>query len=143
MILEWLRFLVTAALLVFGLVSFAGAVVGTWRFGFIMNRMHAAGCGDTLGLLCIALAMVVHAGPGMDALKLLVLVLFLWCTSPVSSHFLIQMEYFTNPDLYQETDRVESADDRKAEREEEKLAEKPAEEKSAEKPRSRKGHGKK
>ena len=36
----------------------------------------------------------------MDILKLILLVGFMWNTSPVSSHFLSQVEYYTNPNLY-------------------------------------------
>ena len=117
MILEWIRFFITAALLVLGLVCFSAAVLGAWKFGFVMNRMHAAGIGDSMGLLCIVLAMVVATGLNMDSLKLLLLVVFLWATSPVSSHFLIQTEYFTNPHLYDMADRQETEEDRREEKE--------------------------
>ena len=93
---EWIRFFITAALLLLGLFSFVSAVAGVYRFGYVMNRMHAAGIGDTLGLLCVILAMAVSSGINMDTLKLLLLVFFMWFTSPVSTHFLGQVEYFNN-----------------------------------------------
>ena len=116
MVLEWIRFALAAAILIFALVCFAAAVKGVWKFGFVMNRMHAAGIGDTLGLLSVILALMLASGWNMGTLKLLLLALFLWFTSPVSSHFLSQIEYFTNPGLYRETHREETAED--AEREE-------------------------
>ncbi|MBQ9065220.1 MAG: monovalent cation/H(+) antiporter subunit G [Blautia sp.] len=94
--MEWVRFFITAALLLLGLFSFISAVTGVYRFGFVMNRMHAAGIGDTLGLLCIILALAVQSGLDMDTLKLLLLIFFMWFTSPVSTHFLSQVEYYTN-----------------------------------------------
>ena len=109
--MEWLRFFISAALLVFALVCYAGAVFGIWKFGFVMNRIHAAGIGDTLGLFSITISLMLAAGWSMVTLKLLLLVLFLWFTSPVSSHFLSQIEYFTNPDLYQQAGREETEDD--------------------------------
>ncbi|MBQ1491740.1 MAG: monovalent cation/H(+) antiporter subunit G [Blautia sp.] len=111
--MEWIRFFIVASLLAFALVSFAAAVKGAWSFGFVMNRMHAAGVGDTLGLFCVVLAMIIARGPAMESLKLLLLVVFLWSTSPVSSHFLIQIEYFTNPNLYSMAEREETEEDRK------------------------------
>lgn len=99
---EWIRFWVTAALLILALLSFASAVIGVWRFGFVMNRMHAAGIGDTLGLLAVIAACVVSSTGLMDALKLILLIVFMWFTSPVSTHFLGQVEYFTNPHLSEE-----------------------------------------
>ena len=97
---EWIRFAVTAALLVFALAAFATAVTGVYRFGFIMNRMHAAGIGDTAGLFGVISACVIASGWSFDSLKLILLVFFMWFTSPVSTHFLGQVEYYSNRSLY-------------------------------------------
>ncbi len=93
--MEWIRFFITAGLLFMGLFSFISAVIGVYRFGFVMNRMHAAGIGDTAGLLFVILALAVSSGINMDTLKLLLLIFFMWFTSPVSTHFLGQVEYYT------------------------------------------------
>ena len=105
--IAWIRFFLTAALLISALICFAGAVTGVWRFGFVLNRLHAAGIGDTLGLFLLVLAMMLGSGWSMTTLKLLLLFVLLWFTSPVSSHFLSQIEYYTNPDLFEYTDRNE------------------------------------
>lgn len=99
MVLEWIRFAIAAILLLLGLFSFAAAVFGAYRFGFVLNRMHAAGIGDTAGIFLVVASLAVARGLSMDTLKLLVLVFFLWFTSPVSTHFLGQVEYYTNPVL--------------------------------------------
>lgn len=99
MTLEWIRFFIAAILIVLGLCSFGAAVLGAYRFGFVMNRMHAAGIGDTAGIFLVIASLAVARGPQMDTLKLVVLVFFLWFTSPVSTHFLGQVEYYTNPVL--------------------------------------------
>ena len=100
MTLEWIRFFITAALLLIGMTAFTAAVLGANRFGFSMNRMHAAGIGDTMGILFIISGLLVADGLFIDSLKLILIVVFMWFTSPVASHFLIQIEYYTNPDLY-------------------------------------------
>ena len=105
MIVEWIRFFLTALFLLTALVCFTMAVIGANRFGYVLNRMHAAGIGDSLGLLCVLLAAAISDGLNMDSLKLLLLIFFMWFTSPVSSHFLSQIEYYTNPHLYRNTDR--------------------------------------
>ena len=71
-------------------------LVGEHRVG--VDILHAAGIGDTLGLLCVVSAMAVASGLNMDTLKLLFLIFFMWFTSPVSTHFLSQVEYYTNKD---------------------------------------------
>ena len=99
MTLEWIRFTAAAVLIILGLCSFGAAVLGAYRFGFVLNRMHAAGIGDTAGIFFVIASLAVARGPQMDTLKLVVLVFFLWFTSPVSAHFLGQVEYYTNPVL--------------------------------------------
>ena len=113
MILEWIRFFVAAVLIILGLCSFGAAELGAYRFGFVLNRMHAAGIGDTAGIFFVIASLAVARGPHMDTLKLVVLVFFLWFTSPVSTHFLGQVEYYTNPLLgrhVKQTDLPEPAD---------------------------------
>ena len=73
-----------------------------------MNRLHAAGIGDTAGIFLIIASLVVAKGPVPDSLKLIVLVFFLWFTSPVSTHFLGQVEYYTNPLLRRHVKRGEA-----------------------------------
>ena len=48
--LEWIRFLAGAALLVCGLGIFTVELIGVYRFKYVLNRMHAAAMGDTLGI---------------------------------------------------------------------------------------------
>ena len=97
MILEWIRFAIAAVLAILGLCSFGSAVLGAYRFGFVLNRMHAAGIGDTAGIFLMIASLAVARGLHMDTLKLVVLVFFLWFTSPISTHFLGQVEFYTNP----------------------------------------------
>ena len=97
--MEWVRFWLTAAVLATALIGFGCAVLGAWRFGFILNRLHAAGIGDTFGIMFVVLSLLIAPGHLMDDLKMVLLVFFMWFSSPVSTHFLGQVEYYTNPDL--------------------------------------------
>ena len=95
MILEWIRFGLCAVCLITAMICFTAAVLGANRFGFIMNRLHAAGIGDTLGLFLVAVSIIIGDGFHMQELKMLMILVFMTFTSPVSSHFLTQLEYFT------------------------------------------------
>ncbi len=103
--LEWIRFFIVAFLLIFGLCIFAAEVIGVYRFGFVMNRIHAAGMGDSLGILSVTLAMALSRGFTMDIMKMALILVFMWFTSPASTHFLSQVEYYTNPHLYHHVSR--------------------------------------
>ncbi len=95
--LELLRFLITAGLLLSGLVIMVTAVIGVYKFDYVLNRMHAAAMGDTLGLLFCLLGLVVSAPDLFTALKLLLIISFLWVASPVNSHLIARLEVTMNP----------------------------------------------
>ena len=86
--LEYLRLIVFAVLLISGLIIQITAVAGVNRFKFAVNRMHPAGMADTLGLLLMALAAIVYAGFDAVTLKIIFVVGFFWLTSPVCSHLI-------------------------------------------------------
>ncbi len=86
--LEYLRLIVFAILLISGLIIQITAMVGVNRFKFAVNRMHPAGMADTLGLLLMALAAIVYAGFDAVTLKIIFVVGFFWITSPVCSHLI-------------------------------------------------------
>ena len=102
---EWIRFWITAAVLTAGLGFFAAGVIGNCRFAFVMNRIHAAGLGDTMGLLLVTVALAVSTEGMLSAGKLFLPLLFLWITSPIAGHFLGLIEYYTNPRLYDHVKR--------------------------------------
>ena len=102
---EWIRFFITAALMIVGLIFLIAGVVGNCRFRYVMNRVHAAGIGDTMGLFFTILALSVSTDGSLTICKLFLPLVFLWATSPVSSHFLSQIEYFTQQHLYKYMDR--------------------------------------
>ncbi len=101
MSMQWIQFYAVAFFLCVGMLAFFCAVLGVYRFGFVMNRMHASGIGDSFGLLCIITAMMIHAGFALDTVKMLWILAFMWASSPVSTHFLSQIEYYTNSHLYE------------------------------------------
>ena len=89
---EWICFWVTAAALVAGLLFLTAGVLGNCRFGCAMNRLHAAGLGDTMGLMFTTVALAVSAPSVPVCAKLFLPLIFLWITSPVSTHFLSMVE---------------------------------------------------
>lgn len=97
--LEWIRFFISAGLILVGLFMIISAIVGAYRFKYVLNRMHAAAMGDTMGLLFIVLALIVASGFTFDSLKLLLLIVMFWMTSPVAGHLIGRLEVTTNPEL--------------------------------------------
>ena len=97
--MAWVAFWITAVCLLGAVAVFASAVIGVSRFEFVLNRLHAAGVGDTLGVFLVVLGLAVAVGFHLETLKLALLVFFMWFTSPVSTHYVAQVEYYTNAHL--------------------------------------------
>lgn len=91
-----IRMIVAAIFIVFGLLLFAIEIYGVNRFNFIMNRMHAAAIGDTLAMMSCMAGLIIWSGFNFTSLKLLLVVVFLCFSSPVSSHLIMNFEVETN-----------------------------------------------
>lgn len=97
-VFEWIRFLAGAALLLAGVAIFLIEMVGVFRFKYVLNRMHAAAMGDTLGIGFCLLGLIIMSGLNFTSLKLLLVIIFLWFSSPASSHLIARLEVTTNED---------------------------------------------
>ena len=95
-VIEWIRFIVGAVLLLISRLIFLVQMIGVFRFKYVLNRMHAAAMGDTLGIGCCLLGLIVMSGIGFTSLKLLLVIIFLWFSSPVSSHLIARLEVTTD-----------------------------------------------
>ena len=96
---QWIRFALSAACLVTGLVFMVLAVFGVNRFHRALNRMHAAAMGDTLGILFVFAGLILIRGFSMDSLKLFLVILFFWTAGPVSGHMISRLEAMTDENL--------------------------------------------
>ncbi len=106
-IYEWIRMLLGFSLLILSVTIFAIEIIGVFKMKFSLNRMHAAAMGDTLGLGSGLLGLMIISGLNFTTLKMLLVWIFLWCTSPVSSHLIARMEYETNDNLSEQAQHAE------------------------------------
>ena len=98
-ILEWIRFLLGTGLLLVGLGIFLLQLFGVFKFRYVLNRMHAAAMGDTLGIGACLLGLIILSGLNVTSLKMGMIIVFLWLASPVSSHLISRLEVVTNENL--------------------------------------------
>ncbi|MCI8633518.1 MAG: monovalent cation/H(+) antiporter subunit G [Lachnospiraceae bacterium] len=97
--LEWTLFILSAIFIIAGIGIIMLSCLGVHRFHFVLNRMHSAAMGDTLGILFIILGLMIANGFNLALIKLLCIILFMWLASPVSSHLITKLEYITNEHL--------------------------------------------
>ena len=120
---EWIRLIAGGALLLCGVIVFLIEVYGVYRMKYVLNRMHAAALGDTLGIGCSIAGLVLLSGFRFATLKMILIVVFLWITSPVSSHLLARLEAVTNEKLGENGKVYEELETLEAQLQEERLSE--------------------
>jgi len=98
-ILEWIRFGAGTLLLILGLGIFFLEIFGVFKFSYVLNRMHAAAMGDTLGLGACLTGLILLSGFNITSVKLALVLIFLWLASPVASHLIARLEVVTNEHL--------------------------------------------
>jgi len=97
--MEIIRFILGIGFIITGLLVFVVQLIGVYKFKYILNRMHAAGMGDTMGIsLCLIGTMFLY-GWGFTTLKVALIVAFLWLASPVATHLISRLEVTTNENL--------------------------------------------
>ena len=98
-ILEWIRFLAGVGPLLIGMGIFALQLFGVFKFKYVLNRMHAAAMGDTLGIGVSLTGLIILSGFNVTSVKIGLIIVFLWLASPVSSHLISRLEVVTNEHL--------------------------------------------
>lgn len=87
--------LIAVVCVVAGLVFFAGGTVGILRFPDFYSRLHPAGKLDTMGALLVLLGLAVYQlfpvtlGSVLTALKLMLIVVFIFLASPTATHAIV------------------------------------------------------
>lgn len=78
--------LAAALLLGVGLFFHAVAALGVLRMPDFYTRLHAVSKAETLGVVFTLAALVVWAGPGLTAVKVTLVAVFLFLANPTSTH---------------------------------------------------------
>jgi multicomponent Na+:H+ antiporter subunit G len=78
------------ALLVAGALFCVAGGIGMLRFPDVYSRAHAAGVIDTAGAALILIGLMLQAGATLVTVKLVIILFFLFFTSPTSTHALVR-----------------------------------------------------
>ncbi len=91
-----MREIIAAIFIIAGLIVFLISVIGVFRFQYVLNRIHAAALGDTLGLVLIVVGVMILASNFFAGAKLFLIILFFWLSSPLATHSIARVEILTN-----------------------------------------------
>ncbi|MCR4903899.1 MAG: monovalent cation/H(+) antiporter subunit G [Butyrivibrio sp.] len=102
-----LKLIFASLFILAGILVLISGVIGIFRIKYVLNRLHAAAMGDSLGLFLITIGMIIINGISFSSLKLLAIVALFWIASPVCSHLLSAIEVTTNPELEKDCEMME------------------------------------
>ena len=107
--LDWIRFALSAILIAGGLFCLLSGVIGVFKFRYALSRIHSAALLDTVGILLMLLGVIIAAGFSVASAKMLVVIVFLWLTSPVSGHLIGRLEVTINDELNKDASVLDQA----------------------------------
>jgi len=96
--------IVAAFLICSGVFFLFMGAVGLIRFPDFYTRMHAAGKCDTLGSLLILTGLACAEGFHLSSLKLMVIALFIFFTSPTATHAIARAAHRSRVPFWTEED---------------------------------------
>ncbi|MDD4843093.1 MAG: monovalent cation/H(+) antiporter subunit G [Anaerotignum sp.] len=91
-----MREVIAAIFIIIGLIVFLLSIFGIFRFKYVLNRIHAAALGDTLGLGAIVVGLMIMSVNFFAAAKFFLIILFFWLSGPIATHSIAKVEILTN-----------------------------------------------
>lgn len=91
--IEMIVSILSSLCLFIGIVALLIGSLGLLRLPDVYSRMHAVGMMDTAGLGFLILGMMLHAGFTLITVKLAFIGIFLFFTSPIAGHAVVQAAY--------------------------------------------------
>ena len=86
--MEQVLSVLTWALLLSGAFFLVTGALGMVRLPDVFTRMHAAGMADTMGAGLILVGLCLYSGANLVTVRLVLILAFLWFTSPIATHAL-------------------------------------------------------
>ena len=87
-----MREIIAGIFICMGTIVFALSLLGIYRLKYVMNRMHAAAMGDTMGLGLVVIGLIILGHDVFHIAK------YILVSSPIASHMIGKVEMLTNKD---------------------------------------------
>ena len=98
-----IRTILGVALICLGVVVVLIAALGLLRFKETLDLIHAGALADTMGVFLVLAGVMVLWGVTVASAKLVLALVILWVTNPVSAHLIARMELVTGRGIEPDT----------------------------------------
>lgn len=106
------RNILTICFLLAGFFFVAVSVIGVLRMHDFYSRLHAAGVGETLGLILCCIGLFIYEGVSITGLKILLIFLAVFVASPIGTHIIGKVAYQQSMIVRQEAEAKNDAEAR-------------------------------
>ena len=93
-----IRNIISATLLIIGSIDILVGIIGTFKFNYVLNRMHSAAIIDSIGFLFVMAGLMLISNDVTFLSKSFMVLLFQWIGSPIASHMVARLELETDDD---------------------------------------------
>ena len=93
-----MREIIAGIFICMGTIVFALSLLGIYRLKYVMNRMHAAAMGDTMGLGLVVIGLIILGHVVVHIAKYILVILVFCVYRPIASHMIGKVEMLTNKD---------------------------------------------
>lgn len=94
-----IRLIFGCSFITLGFLIFCMEVFCVHKLRYVLNRMHFAGAGDTAALAFTIIGTIIINGVNFASLKLILVLVFFWFASPVSSHLISRLVSVTDEQM--------------------------------------------
>ena len=88
-----MRIFLMSSFMILGLFFFMVGTIGILRLPDVFSRAHSAAKCDTLGALLCMVALIIYNGLSSVSLKIFLIIIFVWVTSPTATHLIARAQY--------------------------------------------------
>ena len=105
-----LRLIISALFILAGVKDIITALIGNFRYSYVLNRMQVGATADTMGAILVLIGLIIKVGINMISLKMIIMIIFFWVAGPVASHYLARTEAIANENILDECEVVSHDD---------------------------------
>lgn len=94
-----IRIVFTVIFLLLSLFCFLASALGTLRMKDFYSKLHAAGICGSAGIIFCFLGLFVYEGLNLTTIKMFLVFLFVFLTSPIGTHIITKVAFKENQNI--------------------------------------------
>ncbi len=98
-----IRNILTIIFMMLGFLCFLSSAIGVFRLKDFYCRLHAAGIGESAGLVLCSIGIFIYEGFNITGLKIFAIFIAVFVASPIGTHIIAKVAYKQNLQDYDDS----------------------------------------